>query len=483
MTFKLPFNLHEDCKIQTVQELVEKGILEPPLDGNHGEKHPTASDYVDKGIPFVMASDLVNGSLDLNNCKFISLKTAETLRKGFALENDVLITHKATIGRTAIVPKLNTPSIVLTPQVTYYRVKNSEILNPNYLKYYFDSDFFQNLLKTWAGAGSTRAYLGITAQLKLPIITPPIHRQNSIVDVIGPINKQIKTNIELNCTLESIAQTIFKSWFIDFDPVHAKVKAIKEGRDPELAAMATIAGKTEAEIQKLKGKGSKLANTLLQLDDLRHIASLFPRKLINSKTGVLPQDCKSIELGNFCSFKYGKTLPAKSRNSNGNIPVYGSNGVIGYHDEAYVNQPGVIIGRKGTVGALQFSTGSFWPIDTTFYIVNDDYDDLLFTYYLLQTLNLNQMNSDSAVPGLNRENAESLIVTILPSNTRKNLTRYLSILYKKIESQSLESNTLSKIRDNLLPKLISGEISINKIDPINHDLPTETNTTECQDGN
>ena len=87
----------------TVSDLVKEGVIEKPLDGNHGGIHPKSSDYVSEGIPFVMASDMIGGRVDTKNCKFISKEQAETLRKGFAKEGDVLLSHKATIGRTAIV--------------------------------------------------------------------------------------------------------------------------------------------------------------------------------------------------------------------------------------------------------------------------------------------------------------------------------------------------------------------------------------------
>ena len=104
----------------TVQDLIDKKYIDPPMDGNHGELHPKASDYVATGIPFVMANNLSDGFVDLSQCAFITEKQAKTLRKGFARPDDVLLTHKATLGRTAIVPE-GYEYIILTPQVTYYR--------------------------------------------------------------------------------------------------------------------------------------------------------------------------------------------------------------------------------------------------------------------------------------------------------------------------------------------------------------------------
>lgn len=161
----------KDWEQRKLGELVKEGILEAPLDGNHGEKHPTSDEYVDSGIPFLMASDIHNGEVNIYSCKYITKERAERLDKGFARNGDVLLTHKATIGETAILSNLMTEYAMLTPQVTYYRIKNEERLNREYLYSFFNSLDFQTELKTKA-AQSTRPYIGITAQQNLKIILP-----------------------------------------------------------------------------------------------------------------------------------------------------------------------------------------------------------------------------------------------------------------------------------------------------------------------
>ena len=191
-------NVMTEWKEYTVQELIDMDMLCEPLDGNHGSIHPKASDYVDSGVPFVMVNNMFNGKVDLKNCAFISEKQAAILRKGFSHPGDVLLSHKATVGRTAIVPN-DYETIILTPQITYYRVKKG--IDNRYLKYYFDSPTFQSLFNNWAGAGSTRAYLGITAQRKLPIVLPPQDVQKKIGDILSSIDKKIDCNNEINNNL------------------------------------------------------------------------------------------------------------------------------------------------------------------------------------------------------------------------------------------------------------------------------------------
>lgn len=191
-----------------VSDLIKQDLIDPPMDGNHGEIHPKASDYVSKGIPFLMANNLVDGTVDYNNCAFITESQANSLRKGFARPGDVLLTHKATIGRIAILPDTY-PLAILTPQVTYYRTKNG--LYNGFLRYYFETNKFQTTLSAWSGAGSTRAYIGITKQLELPIDIPNSQLMNKIRRFIEPIEKVRNANfIEIN-NLQQIKEVVLST--------------------------------------------------------------------------------------------------------------------------------------------------------------------------------------------------------------------------------------------------------------------------------
>ncbi|HAT4432854.1 TPA: restriction endonuclease subunit S, partial [Citrobacter freundii] len=211
-----------------IKDLVSDGSLEKPLDGNHGGIHPKGTDFVSSGIPFVMASDINNSQIDLVGCKFISKQQALSLRKGFAKTGDVLLTHKATLGRTAIVPPLKTDFIMLTPQVTYYRVKDKNRINNHYLKYYFDTPDFQQTLANHGDAGSTRAYIGITAQHDLPVILPPINEQKAIASVLSSLDDKIDLLQRQNKTLESLANTMFRQWFVEGAPDDWETKPLSE---------------------------------------------------------------------------------------------------------------------------------------------------------------------------------------------------------------------------------------------------------------
>jgi len=147
-------------------------------------------------------------------------------------------------------------------------------------------------------------------------------------------------------------------------------------------------------------------------------------------------------IGEFAPFAYGKALPEHRRDSSGDVHVFGSNGVVGFHGEALTSGPTVIIGRKGTVGAVHYSRNPCWPIDTTFYVVDPDPEVLRFKYYLLKSLDLEHMNADSAVPGLNRDAAHALKISVPPLPEQRAIAHILGTLDDKIELNRRMSQTL-----------------------------------------
>ena len=184
-------NKGEGWEEKTVQQFVSEGIIFKPLDGNHGEIHPLKNDYVETGVPFIMSRDMNDGKIDDENCKFISEKLAKGLRTGFAVNDDVLLSHKGTIGSVAIL-QTNHKFVVLTPQITYYRIKDSSKLLNRFIYYYFLSPKFQKILNDIAQGGSTRAYIGITRQLTLPFVIAPYKVQQSIVQKLDALSAETK---------------------------------------------------------------------------------------------------------------------------------------------------------------------------------------------------------------------------------------------------------------------------------------------------
>ena len=157
-----------------------------------------------------------------------------------------------------------------------------------------------------------------------------------------------------------------------------------------------------------------------------------------------PEDWQEKKISECIELVYGRGLPEKERKK-GSVPVFGSNGIIGYHHESIVKAPGIIIGRKGSVGEVIFSKNDFWPIDTTYYVKVKKDNDIIFWYYFLKTLKLNQMNSHSAVPGLNRDNVYEILCLIPKLSEQKLIANILLKLDDKIELNQQMNKTLEQI--------------------------------------
>jgi type I restriction enzyme, S subunit len=150
-------------------------------DGNHGELHPKSSEFVENGIPFLMAKDVRPEGLNFSTSAKLPESRARALRIGFARSGDVLLTHKATVGQVGVVPDtLEWPFVMLTPQVTYYRSLTREMSGP-YLALYFQSRIFQEQLEVLGLNQSTRPYIGLIEQRNLVICFPSAERQREIV--------------------------------------------------------------------------------------------------------------------------------------------------------------------------------------------------------------------------------------------------------------------------------------------------------------
>ena len=151
---------------------------------------------------------------------------------------------------------------------------------------------------------------------------------------------------------------------------------------------------------------------------------------------------RKVTLGELAPFTYGRSLPMRKRNASGQVPVFGSNGIVGYHDAALTDGPTIIIGRKGTAGAVHYSPDPCWPIDTTFFITDDDAELTRFKYYALRTLSLDDMNTDSAVPGLNRNAAHARELGVPDEAEQRRIAHILGALDDKIELNRRMNATL-----------------------------------------
>jgi type I restriction enzyme S subunit len=175
--------------VTTPQVLLDTEIIADIQDGNHGERHPKQSDFQRSGIPFLTADCIREGKIDFHHAKYLDESWLDKLRVGFAKPGDVLLTHKGTVGETSIVNERH-DVVILSPQVTYYRIKNSERLYHKYLFAVFQSSVFRSQLKRLASTQRTRAYVGITKQKNIKIPLPKFAEQVKIATVLSACDKK-----------------------------------------------------------------------------------------------------------------------------------------------------------------------------------------------------------------------------------------------------------------------------------------------------
>ena len=189
---------------------------------------------------------------------------------------------------------------------------NQELADPYFYYYFFSSPVGRTLIESIVeqGAGASGIRGSDLAELSVPWIAPTVQRR--IAGVLSQIDDKIAVNRRINQTLEAMAQAIFKSWFVDFDPVKAKIAAKQEGRDPLRAAMGAISGKTEAEIDALPPE---------QYEQLAATAALFPDEMEASELGDIPRGWACCVLADICSFTAGSAFkPEHQGSTEGEFP-------------------------------------------------------------------------------------------------------------------------------------------------------------------
>ena len=243
--------------------------------------------------------------------------------------------------------------------------------------------------------------------------------------MLSPLDEKIELNQQMNKTLESIVMTIFKSWFVDFDPVQAKMEGHQPyGMDAETAA-------------------------------------LFPGSFEVSATGRIPKVWRRGRLDDLLVLQRGYDLPTDQRIP-GAFPVISASGPSGSHLEYKVEGPGVVTGRSGLLGKVFFVHENFWPLNTSLYIKEFRNSCPIYAFHVLKTLDFGAFNSGSAVPTLNRNHVHNLPVIVPPISVIEAFEEKTMPLFRYCYQNEQQSHTLISIREMLLPKLLSGEIRINE---------------------
>jgi type I restriction enzyme S subunit len=376
--------------------------------------------YVPLGVRVVRGTNLMAGRKFSGEFVFITEDKAKELGSSNLQPNDLVFPHRGSIGEVGIVPD-DGEHYVLSSSLMKLSCDTTKA-TPLFIYYFFKSSFGRyELLKNASQVGTPGIGQPLTSLKAIKLRLPPIKVQQEIATILVSLDDRIALLRETNTTLEAIALALFKSWFVDFDPVRAK----QQGLEPEGMESAT--------------------------------AELFPDSFEESELGLVPSGWGVGRVEQLLELAYGKALKASDRIA-GAIPVYGSGGVTGYHNEAMVNAPSIVIGRKGTIGSLYWEDRPFFPIDTVFYVKTKE--PLTYCYYQLQRLGLEDMNTNEAVPGLNRNDVYRLPILAPPHEVLLAFDEIVSPLRQKIFAHSEQAQTLATLRDTLLPRLISGQLRL-----------------------
>ncbi len=405
-----------EWRASTIGQLCDDGIVQLQTGPFGTQLH--AHDYVERGISVVPTEAIRNRRIDHSVLPKISFVKADELVRHSLEIGDILFARRGVqaTGHIGCVREAEKGFICGTGAIRLRVTSKAHDVCPDYLSHVLANPHAIAWFKFHA-IGATMPNLNEGIIRSFPLQLPEFSEQRAIAHVLGTLDDKIELNRRRNQTLEAMARALFKDWFVDFGPVRAKM----ERREPYLPP---------------------------------DLWQLFPDRLdIEGK----PERWETKRVSDHLSLAYGKSLPSGRRHPGG-VPVYGSGGITGFHNEALLNEPAVIVGRKGTVGSLFWEDRPCFPIDTVFFVQPEA--PLPFCYYLLESLPLRDMNTDAAVPGLNRENVYRLEITAPPTALIAAFAVTASRFRETIAAVSEESETLTQLRDTLLPKLISGELRI-----------------------
>jgi type I restriction enzyme S subunit len=434
-----------NAEIKTVSELVSASKIFVE-DGNHGENRPRQDEFCNQGngIPFLRPPDLKEGRVDFRNCDFINAEGFARVRKGIGKPGDVILTHRATVGRIAITGS-DAPNVFVTnPGTTIWRSLDKDLLDQRYLFFYMSSRIFQDRLFSEVGHTSTFDYVSLTQQRTLPVVIPEIRLQRQIAHILGTLDDKIELNRKTNETLEAMAKALFKSWFVDFDPVRAKA----EGRPTGLPA---------------------------------EISNLFPDSFEDSELGEIPRGWGVAKIDQIIKIQKDSIDPSVTPDEtfdHYSIPAFDSGKNPAKELGSSIKSQKFLVGDDDLlVSKLNPSTPRVWipfsssarrSICSTEFLVCRASTDVgrAFAYCLASSDSIIEVmtglagGTSNSHQRIRPSDFLSLECCIGSQKVRSAFSDVVEPLLRKTLAQRIESRSLASARDALLPKLISGEIRI-----------------------
>lgn len=432
--------------------------------------------WTDSGFVVLRNQNIKDGRLDLSAPSYTDEEHfKQRVRRMAPRPGDIVITREAPMGEVCKIPDgltccLGQRQVLLRPKAG---------INADYLLYALQSPVVQEQIRWNEGTGSTVSNIRIPVLEKIEIPRLGASEQ-FIAAALKSVDDKIDLNRRINQTLEAIAQAIFQSWFVDFEPVKAKIAARAEGRDPLRAAMSAVSGKADAELDALPPE---------QYEQLAATAVLFPDEMEESELGEIPKGCIAGSLGDICNFTAGSAFsPEHQGSAGGDYPFIKVSDMNLVGNEVFIQSANNYVSQArqlemkaklhpqgatvfAKIGVALISNRRRLLITPTIIDNNmmsaspiEGKSASYFLYSMLSTIDFNTLVSGTALPYLNVSDLRKIpIVRPLDGVCRAFELKAASIflMMQKLAAQSV---TLASVRDALLPKLLSGEIEVSGLD-------------------
>jgi type I restriction enzyme, S subunit len=377
-------------------------------------KKSITKDFGYKSIEYVDTSSVTENKFEIP--QLLLIDKAPSRAKRIADVGDVIISTVRPIQKHYGYIKKSSPNTVYSTGFAVVSPKKN--INSKYLFYFLTQEEITLYLNSIAESGTTTfpAFKPIDL-LDIEINLPDIPTQRTIAEILSSLDDKIELNNQMNKTLEEMAQAVFKQWFVDFDFPD------KNGNP-------------------YKSSGGEM---------------------VESELGMIPKRWKVKLLSELMEIKYGKD---HKKLAEGNIPIYGSGGIMRYGDNFLYDDESILIPRKGTLSNLFYINKPFWTVDTMFYsIIKIQYSAKYF-YYFIKDLNLAEMNVGSAVPSMTTKVLNAINMLLPSDEILKKNDEFLIPIFENIEANIQGSEKLKLLRDLLLPKLMSGELDVSEAESL-----------------
>ena len=433
-----------------------------------------SKDYTETGIPVIRVSNFTDNSIDIKDVYHIPKERFSEFQKVNLIKDDIVI---ATVGSWP-----TNPSSVVGKTIRVPPEANNTLLNQNavrirsldkdeHLYFYYvlkDKSFSDYIISTAQGSANQAS---ITLKSILDYDLPNIDSKEKRIKIgktLATYDEKIQLNTQINQTLEQIAQALFKSWFVDFDPVRAKVQALSDGlnlEQAELTAIQAISGKTPEELTALSQTQPD------RYAELVETAKAFPCEMVEVDGVEVPKGWEYCTFGDVAECFDSKRIPLSKQQREkrkGNIPYYGATSVMDYVNEAIFDDIYLLIGEDGSVlkedgtPFTQYIWGKSWVNNHAHVIKGKNGVSTEHLMLFIQQTNITAYITGAVQLKLNQKNMNSIL--FLKSNNEINVffAEYIESLYAKIRENLDENKILETTRDLLLPKLLSGDFSNGK---------------------